>query len=68
MEKQRIDELIAKYNEGLADPAEIKTIEQLIEAGIVSLTQLRELAFLEDQMMKGYILILKMASLYVTDV
>ena len=52
MEKQRIDELIAKYNEGLADPAEIKAIEQLIEAGNVSLTQLNELSFLEEQMMK----------------
>lgn len=49
MERKQADELIAKYNEGLADPAEIKLIEQLIEAGEVQLTQLRELASLEDQ-------------------
>ena len=53
MEKQRIDELIAKYNEGLADPAEVKAIEQLIEAGELALTQLKELASLDEQMMKA---------------
>lgn len=49
MEKKQTDELVAKYNEGLADPAEIKLIEQLIEAGELQLTQLRELAGLDDQ-------------------
>lgn len=52
MEKNRIDDLVAKYNEGLADPSEIKTIEQLIEDGQVELTQLRELASLEEQIIK----------------
>lgn len=52
MEKNRVEELVAKYNEGLADPSEIKTIEQLIEDGQIELTQLRELASLEDQIMK----------------
>lgn len=50
MEKQRVEELIAKYNEGLADPAEIKLIEQLIEAGEIELTQLHELANLDEQL------------------
>jgi len=52
MEKKQIDELLAKYNEGLADPAEIKLIEQLIESGEVELTQLRELAYLDNQVQK----------------
>ena len=52
MEKKQIDELLAKYNEGLADPAEIKLIEQLIESGEVELTQLRELSYLDNQVQK----------------
>lgn len=43
------EELIAKYNEGLADPAEIAELERLIEAGIVSLTDLRELQTLDER-------------------
>lgn len=43
------EELIAKYNEGLADPAEIAELERLIEAGMVSLTDLRELQVLDDR-------------------
>lgn len=43
MEKNRIEELISKYNEGFADPAEVKMIEQLLEAGEIELAQLREL-------------------------
>lgn len=42
-------DLIAKYNEGLADPAEIAELERLIEAGVVSLTDLHELQALDDQ-------------------
>ncbi len=52
MEKKQIDELIAKYNEGVADPAEIKLMEQLIEAGEMDLMQLRELAGLDEQIRK----------------
>lgn len=52
MEKQRVDELIAKYNEGLADPSEVRLIEQLIETGEIELTQLRELAILEKQILE----------------
>jgi hypothetical protein len=52
MEKSGVEELVAKYNEGLADPAEIKLLEQLIEEGTVELTQLRELSKLDDQIVK----------------
>ncbi|MEY4929754.1 MAG: hypothetical protein RI909_478 [Bacteroidota bacterium] len=52
MEKIQREELIAKYNEGLADPSEIKRIEQLIESGEIDLTQLRELSELDDQIRK----------------
>lgn len=52
MEKKQQEELIAKYNEGLADPAEIILIEQLIESGEVELTELRELSGLDDQFQK----------------
>lgn len=52
MEKLQMDELVAKYNEGLADPAEVKLIEQLIESGELELTQLRELAGLDEQIQK----------------
>jgi hypothetical protein len=52
MEKASMEELVAKYNEGLADPSEIKRIEQLIEEGQIDLTQLRELSKLDDQITK----------------
>jgi hypothetical protein len=52
METRQIEELIAKYNEGLADPSEVKLIEQLIEQGEVELTQLRELNLLDEQLIK----------------
>ncbi len=37
------EDLVAKYNEGLADPAEIAELERLIESGAVELTELRQL-------------------------
>jgi hypothetical protein len=52
MEKKQIDEVIAKYNEGLADPSEVKMIEQLLEAGKIELTQLHELYLLDEQLIK----------------
>lgn len=52
MEKTQIEELITKYNEGVADPREIKLIEQLIESGEIDLTQLRELAGIDEQIQK----------------
>ncbi len=50
MEQAKIEELIAKYNEGLADPSEIKTIEHLIEEGRIQLTDLHELNKLDEQL------------------
>lgn len=52
MEQERIDELIVKYNEGQADPSEIKLIEQFIEEGRIDLSQLHELSLMEDHVMK----------------
>ena len=52
METKQIEELVAKYNEGLADPAEVKLIEQLIESGGIELTQLRELDLLNKEVLK----------------
>jgi hypothetical protein len=52
MKRKQIDELVAKYNEGLADPAEIKLIEELIVAGAVDLASLHELALLDEQIHK----------------
>lgn len=51
MEKKRAEELIAKYNEGLADPAEINELERLIEEGRVPLTALGNLSQLDDKVM-----------------
>ena len=56
MEKTQIEELVAKYNEGVADPKEIKWIEQLIESGEIDLTQLRELSGLDEQIQKMEVL------------
>lgn len=44
MEREQIQELIIKYNEGQADPAELKLIEKLIEEGVIDLSQLTTLA------------------------
>jgi hypothetical protein len=48
MENQ-MQELIVKYNEGLADPAEVKQIEQALEKGTIKLTDLRQLNDLDRQ-------------------
>ena len=53
MEKNKSEELVGKYNEGLADPSEIKLLEQLIETGEVALTRLRELNSLDQQLMQS---------------
>src|SRR5258706_4722196 len=52
MNKNQIEELIAKYNEGLADPSEILQLELLIESGEVELTSLRELTRFDESMDK----------------
>lgn len=49
MENKAIEDLIAKYNEGLADPSEVQLLEQLIESGKVHLTQLTNLNQLHNQ-------------------
>jgi hypothetical protein len=53
MEQARIDELVAKYNEGVADPAEIQQIESLLEGGIIELTQLHSLTAFDEQLAKA---------------
>jgi hypothetical protein len=50
MEANTVNELIARYNEGLADPVEIRQIEQLLESGEIQLTQLHELEKLDEQL------------------
>jgi len=52
MNKNQIEELIAKYNEGLADPSEILHLELLIESGEIELTRLRELAKFDESLDK----------------
>lgn len=49
----KTEELIAKYNEGLADPAEVAELERLIEEGVVLLTQLRELHMLDTRIVSA---------------
>jgi len=51
MEKNRAKELVVKYNEGVVDPSEIQELELLIEKGIVSLMELKNLKLLEDNLM-----------------
>jgi len=53
MEQARIDELVAKYNEGVADPTEVQQIETLLESGLIELTQLRSLQLLDDKITKA---------------
>lgn len=48
MEKKRVEELVSKYNEGLVTQAELHLLEQLIESGEASLTQLTNLSQLEQ--------------------
>ncbi|MFZ5971975.1 MAG: HEAT repeat domain-containing protein [Bacteroidota bacterium] len=52
MEKHKVDELIDKYNAGVADPAELQQLERMMEEGAVALTQLRDLQRLDDQLMR----------------
>lgn len=52
MERERMQELIVKYNEGQADPTELKLIEKLIEEGLIELHELHELQTLDDQIHK----------------
>jgi hypothetical protein len=47
-----IQQLINKYNEGLADPAEVAELENLIEVGSVGITDLRDLSLLNKRILK----------------
>jgi hypothetical protein len=51
MEKEKIQELIMKYNEGLADPSEVKQLEKLIEAGKIDLSEFPNLTRTEEQLL-----------------
>ncbi|HEY0654733.1 MAG TPA: HEAT repeat domain-containing protein [Chryseosolibacter sp.] len=52
MEKARIQELIFKYNTEQASAAEVKEIEQLLEAGIIDLDALQEISKMEKAVAK----------------
>lgn len=47
-----IQNLVNKYNEGFADPAEVAELEKLIEAGTVAITDLHNLSKLDERIMK----------------
>lgn len=51
MEKKQIKALLKKYNEGMADVAEINHIEQLLQSGEIELKHLHDLSKLQDQLM-----------------
>ncbi|HMG89685.1 MAG TPA: HEAT repeat domain-containing protein [Chryseolinea sp.] len=51
MKTERIKELVNKYNSMLADPAELKEIEQLIEKGIIDIEDLNELHAIEERVL-----------------
>jgi hypothetical protein len=51
MEPERIQELLMKYQEGQADPSEVKEIEKLIEEGVVNLEEIPTLNHLQQQIM-----------------
>lgn len=53
MEKENVKALLAKYNEGLADPSEIKMLESCIERGEVELSELRNLSLLDDMIARS---------------
>lgn len=52
MEKEKLNELIARYNNGLASSAEITLIASMIEEGNIDLTELHVLNALNDELMK----------------
>ena len=52
MKAERIRELIGKYNAMLADPAELKEIESLIENGEINLSDLHEIRAFDDGLLK----------------
>ena len=52
METNQIKALVNKYNEGLTDPSEVLRLEKLIEDGRVEITELHNLAQMDEMIMK----------------
>lgn len=52
MERSQREILVTKYNEGLADPAEVAQLELLLEQGEVQLTELTNLNALDAHLME----------------
>jgi hypothetical protein len=52
MEKQKIQELILRYNSGQASAEDVKQIEWLLEEGNIDFTLLKDVQPLEDQLSK----------------
>ena len=50
MENDQREDIIKKYNEGMASPDEVKTIEKLIRDNEIQLTDLRDIALLEEDL------------------
>jgi hypothetical protein len=52
MEKDAINALVRKYNGGNADAEDLKTLEQLIEAGEINLKDLADITATQEQLFK----------------
>ena len=52
MNRERIQELIQKYNSNVVDPSELKEIEKVIESGELDIAELKDLKILEDQLFR----------------
>jgi predicted Zn-ribbon and HTH transcriptional regulator len=50
MDRDKIHELLVKYNEGQADPSELKQIEHLLEQGVIELDDLDSLRHVQTQL------------------
>lgn len=50
MERNRVEELIKRYNAGTADASDIQSLERMLESGEVSIEQLGEVNALQDKL------------------
>jgi HEAT repeats len=50
MERNRVEELINKYNTGATDATDIQVLEQLLESGEVSIAQLTDVNLLQNKL------------------
>lgn len=48
MERNRVEELLSKYNKGIADTTEVALVEQLIESGQITLDELSDFPALQN--------------------